>query len=100
MRKILAWVLGAALAANGLFILGDPAAWYAAVPGVTMTGPLNPHFVAGYRLRLFDGGRGAGGVRRRCAGAPRGVGGRRLPGAARIRSPVGYGERTRSTFTI
>src|ERR1700677_2366352 len=45
MRKILAWVLGAALAANGLFVLGDPAAWYAAVPGVTMTGPLNPHFV-------------------------------------------------------
>ena len=31
MRKILPWVLGAALAANGLFMLGDPAAWYAAV---------------------------------------------------------------------
>jgi hypothetical protein len=45
MRKILAWALGAALAANGLFMLGDPATWYAAVPGVTMTGPLNPHFV-------------------------------------------------------
>jgi hypothetical protein len=45
MRKILAWMLGATLAANGLFMLGDPAAWYAAIPGVTMTGPLNPHFV-------------------------------------------------------
>ena len=45
MRKILAWVLGAALAANGLFMLGDPAGWYAAIPGVTMTGPLNPHLV-------------------------------------------------------
>jgi uncharacterized protein YjeT (DUF2065 family) len=45
MRKILAVTLGAALAANGLFMLGDPAAWYAAVPGVTMTGPLNLHFV-------------------------------------------------------
>ncbi len=45
MRKTLAWVLGAALAANGLFMLGDPAGWYAAIPGVTMTGPLNPHLV-------------------------------------------------------
>ena len=45
MRKILALILGAGLAANGLFTLGDPAAWYAAVPGVPMTGPLNPHFV-------------------------------------------------------
>jgi hypothetical protein len=45
MRKILALILGAGLAAKGLFMLGDPAAWYAAVPGVPMTGPLNPHFV-------------------------------------------------------
>ncbi len=45
MRKILALILGAGLAANGVFMLGDPAAWYAAVPGVPMTGPLNPHFV-------------------------------------------------------
>jgi hypothetical protein len=45
MRNILAWIIGAALAANGLFMLADPAAWYAAVPGVMLTGPLNPHFV-------------------------------------------------------
>jgi hypothetical protein len=45
MRKALAWLLGALLAANGVFMLGAPAAWYAAVPGVVMTGPLNPHFV-------------------------------------------------------
>jgi hypothetical protein len=45
MRKMLAWIIGAALAANGLFMLADPAARYAAVPGVTLTGPLNPHFV-------------------------------------------------------
>jgi hypothetical protein len=45
MRKILSLLLGAALAANGLFMLVDPAAWYATIPGVTMTGPLNPHFV-------------------------------------------------------
>ncbi len=45
MRKALAWLLGALLAANGVFMLADPAAWYAAVPGVAMTGPLNLHFV-------------------------------------------------------
>ena len=45
MRKILAFILGAGLAANGLFMLADPAAWYALVPGVPMTGPLNAHFV-------------------------------------------------------
>jgi len=45
MRRILALILGAGLAANGLFMLADPAAWYALVPGVPMTGPLNAHFV-------------------------------------------------------
>jgi hypothetical protein len=45
MRKVLAWLLGLLLAANGVFMLVGPAAWYDAVPGVPMTGPLNPHFV-------------------------------------------------------
>ena len=30
---------------NALSMLTDPAAWYAAVPGVTHTGPFNAHFV-------------------------------------------------------
>ena len=37
--------LGLLLAANGLFMLADPASWYAMVPGVPETGPSNPHFV-------------------------------------------------------
>ncbi len=45
MRNIVAWISGATLLANGLLMLADPAAWYATVPGVTMTGPLNVHFV-------------------------------------------------------
>ena len=45
MRKALALLLGLQLAANGLFMLVDPATWYALVPGVPETGPLNPHFV-------------------------------------------------------
>jgi hypothetical protein len=45
MRVVLALVFGIALAANGLLMLIDPAAWYALVPGVAETGPLNMHFV-------------------------------------------------------
>ena len=39
MRGAVAWILGIALAANGFVMLGVPAAWYAAVPGVAATGP-------------------------------------------------------------
>src|SRR6476619_8027266 len=45
MRGAVAWILGIALAANGLVMLGAPAAWYAAVPGVAATGPFNAHFI-------------------------------------------------------
>jgi hypothetical protein len=43
--RILAIVLGALMAANGVFMFADPPGWYAAVPGVPDTGPLNLHFV-------------------------------------------------------
>jgi hypothetical protein len=43
--RILAIILGALMAANGVYMFVDPAAWYAAVPGVPDTGPFNPHFV-------------------------------------------------------
>ena len=43
--RILAIVLGALMAANGVFMFVDPPSWYAAVPGVPETGPLNLHFV-------------------------------------------------------
>lgn len=45
MRVALAMGLGLLLAANGLFMLADPAQWYAIVPGVPETGPFNAHFV-------------------------------------------------------
>jgi hypothetical protein len=45
MRITLTAVLALALAANGVHMLFDPAGWYALVPGVPETGPLNPHFV-------------------------------------------------------
>lgn len=43
--KIVAILFGAALAANGLYMLVDPANWYFAAPGMTATGPFNQHFV-------------------------------------------------------
>jgi len=45
MRRTLAFILGVGLAANGLIMLAVPADWYAMVPGVPETGPLNAHFV-------------------------------------------------------
>jgi hypothetical protein len=38
-------LLGVGALANGIFMLVDPAAWYAAIPGVTTTGPFNQHFL-------------------------------------------------------
>ena len=46
LRRILAGVLGAVAALNGLFMLADGPRWYEVVPGVTHTGPFNPHFIA------------------------------------------------------
>ncbi len=44
-QRLLAAVIGLAMAANGIAMLLAGPAWYAAVPGVTETGPFNPHFV-------------------------------------------------------
>ena len=45
MKRIVAVILAIALGVNGLVMLFAGARWYAAVPGVTSTGPYNPHFV-------------------------------------------------------
>lgn len=45
MRHATLTILGLGLLANGLFMLFAPAPWYAAIPGVSETGPYNPHFV-------------------------------------------------------
>ncbi len=56
MRGIMACILGIGLAANGLVMLGGPAAWYAAVPGVIDTGPFNAHFVRDIGVAYFVAG--------------------------------------------
>jgi hypothetical protein len=45
MRRIAAALLAAMMGGNGLVMLVAGLWWYGAVPGVTTTGPYNPHFV-------------------------------------------------------
>lgn len=45
MARTIAGALGAILALNGIAMLFAGLWWYGAVPGVTATGPYNPHFV-------------------------------------------------------
>ena len=45
MVRVLAWLQAAILSVNGLAMLFAGLWWYGAVPGVTATGPYNPHFV-------------------------------------------------------
>lgn len=45
MSRIVAVILAVLMAANGLYMLFAPLAWYNAVPGVVTTGPFNAHFI-------------------------------------------------------
>ncbi|MBV9992402.1 MAG: hypothetical protein JOZ72_14065 [Alphaproteobacteria bacterium] len=75
--RVLLLVLGLFHIANGLYMLTAPAEWYAAVPGVTLTGPFNHHFVQDIGMAFLASGAGlAWGMRRgrsaaifACAGA-------------------------------
>ena len=60
MKRIVAAVLGLLMAANALAMLFAGPWWYGAVPGVTATGPFNPHFVAdiGMTYLVVAGGLG------------------------------------------
>jgi hypothetical protein len=52
LSRLLAAILAPTMGANGVVMLAAGRWWYGAVPGVTMTGPFNPHFIkdigAGY----------------------------------------------------
>jgi hypothetical protein len=43
---------------NGLWMIAAPAAWYAAVPGVVATGPLNHHFIVDIGFAFVASGAG------------------------------------------
>lgn len=56
--KILTFALAAMMAGNGIYMFLDPPGWYAAVPGVPDTGPLNLHFVRDIGIAYFTAGVG------------------------------------------
>lgn len=70
-------LLGVLHIVNGLFMLIAPAAWYASVPGVTASGPINPHFILDIGMAfvasgaglIFGARRGANAAILACAGA-------------------------------
>lgn len=68
--RIFLALIGAAHLVNGVWMIAAPAAWYAAVPGVSGTGPFNPHFVTDVGLAFVASGTGLvlGALRRSWAG--------------------------------
>lgn len=56
MRRLLAAILAIPTLANGLVMLAAGSRWYETVPGVTDTGPFNPHFVQDIGLAFLMSG--------------------------------------------
>ena len=56
--RLLLLLLGILHIANGLFMLVAPADWYMSVPGVTATGPFNPHFILDIGMAFVASGAG------------------------------------------
>lgn len=56
--RVLLVLLGLIHLANGLFMISAPASWYAAAPGVSDTGPMNPHFIVDIGLIFVASGAG------------------------------------------
>jgi len=51
-------ILGTFHVLNGVWMLAAPATWYATIPGVSATGPFNPHFVTDIALAFLTSGAG------------------------------------------
>lgn len=58
MTRIVALVLAATMGGNGIWMFLDPSGWYASIPGVPDTGPLNHHFVKDIGLAYVTSGVG------------------------------------------
>ena len=56
--RILLVLLGLIHLSTGLWMLADPMGWYAAVPGVILTGPANHHFISDIGLAFIASGAG------------------------------------------
>ena len=57
MRTLLI-LMGLYQSANGIVMLAAPTLWYAMIPGVTETGPANPHFIRDIGLAFIAAGAG------------------------------------------
>jgi dipeptide/tripeptide permease len=73
MRRSLAVLLALALGLNGATMLAAGRWWYGAVPGVTATGPFNPHFVKDIGAAYLVAGGGFAWLAWKPAGAARGA---------------------------
>jgi xanthine/uracil/vitamin C permease (AzgA family) len=56
--RLILLVLGLFHLVNGVWMFASPDSWYAAVPGVSLTGPNNHHFVADAGLAFIASGAG------------------------------------------
>jgi len=56
LTRSLSALLGLLHTFNGLFMVIASRAWYEQIPGVTSTGPFNPHFVMDIGLAFFASG--------------------------------------------
>lgn len=51
-------LLGLFYLVNAAWMIAAPGSWYAATPGVAMTGPMNPHFIVDIGLAFVASGAG------------------------------------------
>jgi len=58
MTRITALALAIMMGGNGIWMFVDPPGWYASIPGVPDTGPLNLHFVRDIGLAYLTAGLG------------------------------------------
>ncbi|MBI3676127.1 MAG: hypothetical protein HY243_05875 [Proteobacteria bacterium] len=56
--RVLLLLVGLFQVVNGLWMLTAPENWYAGVPGVTLTGPINLHFITDIGLAFLASGAG------------------------------------------
>jgi hypothetical protein len=75
MRRLLALFIALLTGANGLVMLAAGRWWYAAVPGVTETGPFNAHFVKDIGAAYLVTGVAFGWLAARGSAAARGAAG-------------------------
>ena len=56
MRRLIAAIVAIPALSSGLFMLCASSVWYASVPGVSETGPFNPHFVKDIGIAFLAAG--------------------------------------------